>query len=326
MARLRGTEEWSDEDISATVTFFLGCAENATALRQELGPGREAVSIDPQQTSPLEPFTKAVALLLATDRLQDAIDLLHKPARLVDVIPYATGNHSLRYEVSVAEFTRVAIFSALIERARISVEAEALEIAVDSGDFTLVRTREDRNELLAVLPVLSMCAVALRSELDTLNALTSLISFQEDSPGAFVIRENLEFRALGIFGLTEKDPLNWRLPNLNPIDAAFAIQQMESRYDRQLQSYRQDRYHWNLMNTEGDLIAWPLLMTEVAAFRAGIIQHFSFQCLKRTVARSSALLRSSSIDRGRVCKVAHFKFRVRILSKCPSAQSEPSKI
>ena len=102
MARLRGTEEWSDEDISATVTFFLGCAENATALRQELGPGRE-VSIDPQQTSPLEPFTKAVALLLATDRLQDAINLLHKPARLVGVTPYATGNRSLRYEVSVAE-------------------------------------------------------------------------------------------------------------------------------------------------------------------------------------------------------------------------------
>ncbi len=270
MPRLRGTEEWSDEDISATVDFFLGCAQNATSLRQELGPGRKAESVDLHQASPLEPFTKAVALLLATDRLQYAIDLLHNPARLVGVSPYATGNRSLGYEVSVAEFTRVAIFSALVKRAKMSVEDEALEIAVDSGDFTLVRTREERNELLSVLPVLSMCAVALRSEPDTLNALTSLIYFQEDSPVAFLIREGFEFRALGILRLIQKDPLNWRLPNLNPIDAALAIQQMGSRYDRQLQSYRRDRYHWNLLNTEGDLIDWPLLITEVAAFRAGI--------------------------------------------------------
>lgn len=69
MPRLRGTERWSDEDISATVDFFLGCAENAAALRQELGPGREAVRIDPQHASPLENTDKES---LMRERITDA--------------------------------------------------------------------------------------------------------------------------------------------------------------------------------------------------------------------------------------------------------------
>ena len=82
-----------------------------------------------------------------------------------------------------------------------------------------------------------------------------------------------DFQA-GSFGYRPKrtaQEATYRVPALaSPIDALIAVQQMESRYEQRLQSYRQDRYHWDLLNTEGDLIDWPLLVAEIAAFRVGI--------------------------------------------------------
>lgn len=267
MPRLQGTEQWSDEDISSTVNFFLGCAANATALRQELSPVRPSeVRVELQPASPMELFSKAIGLLLATDRVEQALKLLRSPLRLIRTISLP-GN---RYDVSVAEFTRIAIFSALSRAGAMRVDPEVFEIATEAGYFDLVRRQEWHYEMLAVLPVLYTCALALRSGPETIRDLVRILATEEDSSGAFVMTESLEFRALGIFQMTDGNQV-YRIPALaSPIDALIAVQQMESRYEQRLQSYRQDRYHWDLLNTEGDLIDWPLLVAEIAAFRVGI--------------------------------------------------------
>ena len=267
MPRLQGTEEWSPQDIADTVGFFLGCAENAVALEEELGPPRQSETPRPTPSaSPMEPYTKAIAILLATGQTTRALKLLREPLRIIRQ-PVEPQN---RYNLSVAEFTRVALFCALTGLGSLRVNAEAFEIATEAGYFALVRRREWHYEVLAVLPVLYACAVALRSEPDTINRLVDIFLSEEDSLGSFVMTESLEYRALGIFSL------NRRVHGLpipvvsNPLDVFIVLRQMENRYNLRLQIFQEDQYHWGLLNTEGDLIDWPLLVIELAAFRAGI--------------------------------------------------------
>jgi hypothetical protein len=267
MPRLPGTEEWSPQDISDTVEFFLGCAENAVALQRELGPPfqSEAPRKFPS-ASPMEPYTRAVGLLLATDRTEQALILLREPLRIIR--PLTTRQD--RYDLSVAEFTRVALFCALARVGTIRVNDEAFEIATEYGYFALVRNRDWHYEMLAVLPVLYVCALALRSEAEVIDRFAKILTSEEDSPGSFVMTESLEFRALGIFQINERAKRSPMVTTTHPLDALMVLRQMENRYDLRLQTYKQDQYHWSLLNTEGDLIDWPLLVTELAAFRVSI--------------------------------------------------------
>lgn len=267
MPRLQGTEEWSPQDVSATVEFFLGCAENAVALQEELGPPLLNEALRPiPSASPMEAYTKAVAILLATGQTAKALELLREPLR----ITRTPANRMNRYDLSVAEFTRVALFCALSLAGTLRVNAEALEIATESGYFSLVRRKEWHFEMLVVLPVLYACAVALRSESTPISGVADIFLSEEDSLGSFVMTESLEYRALGIFSIN-RTLRSLQIPAAsNPLDAAIVLRQMENRYNLRLQTFRQDEYHWGLLNTEGDLIDWPLLVTELAAFRAGI--------------------------------------------------------
>lgn len=267
MPRLQATEEWSAQDIADTVEFFLGCAENAAALQEELGTPRQSKTPRPTPSaSPMEPYTKAIAILLATGQTARALELLREPLRIIR----PSAERQNRYDLSVAEFTRVAIFCALARAGALRVNAEAFEISTESGYFALIRRKEWHYEMLAVLPVLYACAVALRGEPDTINRFADIFLSEEDSPGSFVMRESLEYRALGIFSLNRKVQSLPIPAASNPLDAAIVLRQMENRYNLRLQTFQQDQYHWNLLNTEGDLIDWPLLVTELAAFRASI--------------------------------------------------------
>jgi len=281
MPRLLGTEEWNKAAINRTVSYLLNCAAEAAALSDTFGSTQiqddrstrqEGTALFEVRNARMELVTEALALLLVSDNLNDAIRFLADPGWILN-------GHAMKdnpegfgtLSTNIRQFVRISLFVTLAGEGQMRATMEELAFSTERGYLGVQWRREAEREFVSVLPVLYAIAVASRSERETIDFLGSQITAAVRNATHIDLMEEPDFQLLGIYAtppLAQPKEVS-RQTVFNWIDGLAALWEMERRYAMRVRQMRQDTYHWNAINPTGDLVDWSLLIAEVAALRSG---------------------------------------------------------
>jgi hypothetical protein len=288
MPRLFGTEEWNPLALRETVGYLLESMSDVDALagvfsqRERPGgaQGDERRAYDVIRDVRLEQLTEAAALLLVSDDVESARRLFADPAWVLNGHP--TGDDPKGFgivETNVTQFVRLSLFATLARRGTMRGSEQGLDFATQNGYLRLFWPGAPEREFISVLPTIYSIAVASKSEPEILYFLADLISRALAQLTDIDLFERSEFQMLGLYGVPAiAKAIGIGAPNsFAPLDGFFALRELERQYALRIRQMRFDAYHWNRLNPTGDLVDWPLLITEVAALRSNFSPFFAEQ-------------------------------------------------
>jgi len=279
MPRLAGTEEWNEGLLRGKARYYLDTIKTVGEVAREFWPHERAQ--DPRRVDEirfreevtdvrLEQFTEAMALLLVSDRTDEAMSFFADLGWVLNGFPTSDGPKTFgRVSVNIRQFVGLSLFAALAKDGGMLLGETGLEYRTSRGSLTLSRDRQNGSEFLAVLPTLFFVALATRVERVDLYILSKLISDLLGQYGALGLFERPEAKLLGIYStLFEGNSSEPRIAFIfGQLDGFMALRELERRYTSRIREMRSDRYHWVRMNAPGDLVDWVLLIAQVAMLR-----------------------------------------------------------
>ena len=285
MPRLVGTEDWNTESVRERVGYLMNSITDADDLARTFSAvtGRPESQDDERAWNAevrdlrLEQLTEAIALLFVSDQVEFAKRLLTDPGWVLNGrASDDRQNVIVAAETNVRQFVRLSLFATLANQGEVRGEGGTLRFETEHHDLRLFWPAEPDTEFIAVLPTLYSIAVASKSRPEILHILSDLIATAQERFGAIDLFERPEYRLLGIYGLPSLDDRfgGDALAQSALFDGVLALRELERRYSTRIRHMERDSYHWNQINSMGDLVDWPLLIAEVAGLRNGFKPFF----------------------------------------------------